>query len=157
MDKSFDDLFNEFFKPKSSFDMFSSWMNEANQMFKMFQNPSNNSFNERLEDEMEKALGKPDEVIYYTEKGYYFQKSIWHTKEGDIIKTLMSDDPKFFGDDIKYESFVKPKIKPEVPTESLEVQLQKALDREDYEKAAEIRDLMNPPKKKRGRPKKSEK
>jgi protein-arginine kinase activator protein McsA len=36
----------------------------------------------------------------------------------------------------------------------LELQLEEALEREDYERAAEIRDLLNPPKRRRkGRPK----
>lgn len=163
MDKSFDDLFNEFFKPKSNFDLFNTWMNEAKNMFNMFQNPINNSFNDSLEDEMEKALGQPDEILYYTEKDIYFEKRIWHTKQGDIIKTVMSDDPTVFGEGVKFEKVprgkeaLKEAVKKAAKEKPLDLQLQEALEKEDYEKAAEIRDLMNPPKKKRGRPKKLEK
>lgn len=150
MDKSFDELFNEFFNPRSSFDAFEKMREDAKKFFDSVFKASGISTNDdKFQKEVEKALGEPDEIKHYTEGGLYFQKRIWHTKEGAIIETLMSDDPSYFGDTAIFEKKV---TKPEKP---LDLQLQEALEKEDYEKAAEIRDLMNPPKKKRGRPKKS--
>lgn len=152
MDKSFDELFNEFFNPRSSFDAFEKMREDAKKFFDSVFKASGISTNdEKLQKEVENALGEPDEIKHYTENGLYFQKRIWYTKEGAIIETLMSDDPNYFGDMAIFEKKV---TKPEKP---LDLQLQEALEKEDYEKAAEIRDLMKPPKKKRGRPKKVEK
>jgi hypothetical protein len=151
MNKNFDDLFNEFFKRNSPFGDFKTWMNDAESIFKMFGHALNDSFDESLEQELEKNLGKPDEVRYFTQNGMYFEKSIWHTQNGDMVKTVMSDDPKVFGDNIEFEDENVPSKKKEKP---LELQLEEALEREDYERAAEIRDLLNPPKRRRkGRPK----
>jgi hypothetical protein len=151
MNKNFDDLFNEFFKRNSPFGDFKTWMNDAESIFKMFGHALNDSFDESLEQEFEKNLGKPDEVRYFTQNGMYFEKSIWHTQNGDMVKTVMSDDPKVFGDNIEFEDENVPSKKKEKP---LELQLEEALEREDYERAAEIRDLLNPPKRRRkGRPK----
>jgi hypothetical protein len=151
MDKNFDDLFNEFFKRNSPFGDFKTWMNDAESIFKMFGHALNDSFDESLEQEFEKNLGKPDEVRYFTQNGMYFEKSIWHTKNGDMVKTVMSDDPSVFGDNIEFEDENVSTKKKEKP---LELQLEEALEREDYERAAEIRDLLNPPKRRRkGRPK----
>jgi hypothetical protein len=150
MDKNFDDLFNEFFKRNSPFGDFKTWMNDAESIFKMFGHALNDSFDESLEQELEKNLGKPDEVRYFTQNGMYFEKSIWHTQNGDMVKTVMSDDPSVFGDNIEFEDENISTKKKEKP---LELQLEEALEREDYERAAEIRDLLNPPKRRRGRPK----
>jgi hypothetical protein len=151
MDKNFDDLFNEFFKRNSPFGDFKTWMNDAESIFKMFGHALNDSFDESLEQEFEKNLGKPDEVRYFTQNGMYFEKSIWHTQNGDMVKTVMSDDPSVFGDNIEFEDENVSTKKKEKP---LELQLEEALEREDYERAAEIRDLLNPPKRRRkGRPK----
>jgi hypothetical protein len=154
MDKSFDELFNEFFNPRSSFDAFEKMREDAKKFFEsVFKASSMSTNDENLQKEVEKALGEPDEIKYYAENGFYFEERIWHTKEGSITETIMSDDPNLFPDISVFEKKTKPK-KEEKP---LELQLKEALEKEDYEKAAEIRDLMNPPKKKRGRPKKVEK
>ena len=78
--------------------------------------------------------------------------------QGDLVKLIASDDPemeKKVKENMNRTKAKRPtKVKAEKP---LDVQLEEALKNEDYEKAAQIRDLINPPKKKRGRPKKSEK
>jgi hypothetical protein len=153
MDKSFDELFNEFFNPRSNFDAFEKMREEAKNFFDSVFKASGMSTNdEDLQKEVEKALGEPDEIKHYVQGGLYFEKRIWHTKEGMITETIMSDDPNYFGGTAIFE-----KPAPKKPEKPLELQLQEALEKEDYEKAAEIRDLMSPPKKKRGRPKKVEK
>jgi protein-arginine kinase activator protein McsA len=49
----------------------------------------------------------------------------------------------------------KKKPSQKVVEKTLEIQLQEALEVEDFEKAAQLRDLINPPKRK-GRPRKTE-
>ena len=155
MNKTFDDLFNKFFKHNSPFGGFKTWMNDAESIFKMFGHALNDNFDDSLEEEIQKNLGTPDEVKHFTQNGMYFEKSIWHTETGDIFKTVMSDDPSIFGDNIKFDG---EEVLSKKKEKSLETQLKEALESENYERAAEIRDLLNPPKRtRRGRPKKLDK
>lgn len=153
MNKNFDDLFNEFFKRNSPFGDFKTWMNDADSIFKMFGHALNDKFDDSIEEEIQKNLGVPDEVKHFTENGMYFEKSIWHTETGDIVKMIMSDEPSVFGDNIEFDG---EEVLSKKKEKSLETQLKEALESENYERAAEIRDLLNPPKKRRkGRPKKT--
>ena len=153
MDKSFDDLFNEFFgkKNKSSEDRFSKMRDEAKKIIEMLGNfrGINNSIDEDIERMMDQNLGEPDEVINFQDGDLFFEKRIWHTPTGDFVKVIVTDKP------LSKEKPVVKKSK-KVVEKPLQQQLDEAIANEDYEKAAQIRDLMNPPKK-RGRPKKSEK
>ena len=149
MDKSFDDLFNEFFGKKN--DNFSKMREEARKIIEMLGNihETNGSIDENIERMMDQNLGEPDEVINFQDGELFFEKRIWHTPTGDFVKVIVTDKPL---------SEEKPMIKKskKVVEKPLQQQLDEAIANEDYEKAAQIRDLMNPPKKK-GRPKKSEK
>jgi len=153
MDKSFDDLFNEFFGKKNNKfeDRFSKMREEARKIIEMLGNihETNGSIDENIERMMDQNLGKPDEVVHFQDGEIFFEKRIWHTPTGDLVKIIVTDRPF---------SKEKPQHKPakKVDDKSLQQQLDEAIANEDYEKAAKIRDLMNPPKK-RGRPKKSEK
>jgi hypothetical protein len=149
MDKSFDDLFNEFFgkKNKSSEDRFSKMRDEAKKIIEMLVNfrGINNSIDEDIERMMDQNLGEPDEVINFQDGDLFFEKRIWHTPTGDFVKVIVTDKPL---------SNEKAKPTKKVAEKPLQQQLDEAIATEDYEKAAKIRDLMNPPKKK-GRPKKN--
>lgn len=149
MDKSFDDLFNEFFGKKN--DNFSKMREEARKIIEMLGNihETNGSIDENIERMMDQNLGEPDEVINFQDGELFFEKRIWHTPTGDFVKVIVTDKP------LSKEKPVVKKSK-KVVEKPLQQQLDEAIDNEDYEKAAQIRDLMNPPKK-RGRPKKSEK
>jgi hypothetical protein len=126
----------------------------------MFNSSNITNFSNEEGEQMVEKLGKPDKIRYFTDKGVYIEEKIWHTDKGDFVSRLASDNPKFFGENISFENISFENIsfenitKPKKPEKSLEFQLKEALEKEDYEKAAEIRDLINPPKKKRGRPKK---
>lgn len=145
MDKTFDDLFNDFFGNKESSD-FSKYQEEAKKLLdnitKSLGDMNLRPFNKEFGDTFDASLGKPDEIIDTNENGLFKRKSIWHTNTGDIVKLEISSKPF----DISVES---------TPILSLEEELKIALENEDYEKAASIRDKMNPPIKKRGRPKKN--
>jgi hypothetical protein len=160
MDKSFDDLFNEFFKNNSMEDRFARMREEAKRMIDLltnFKDLGDINVNEDVEKVMDGELGEPDEIEYFQDGDMYFERRVWHMPHGDLVKLIASDDPemeKKVKENMNQTKAKRPtKVKPEKP---LDVQLEEALAKEDYEKAAQIRDLMNPPKK-RGRPKKSEK
>jgi excinuclease UvrABC helicase subunit UvrB len=141
MAKNFDDYFNEFFDDFSDENSPEEIKKEALKIIEMLKNldDSIGNIDEEAEKSIDDELGEPHEIQYYMENNLYFEKKIWHCKEGEMVKLTVSDKP------IKTEENIK----------SLEEQLDEAVKNEDYETAAAIRDLINPPKKKRGRPKKN--
>jgi hypothetical protein len=141
MDKTFDDLFNEFLKRNKEIigdNTTSTFKNEAKKLIDMIKNFE--SVGDELDKKMELTLGKPDRIETYSDGIFFFENRVWHTPNGDIVKLIVSDNPNNLKE----------------PEKSLQEQLDEAIANEEYEKAAQIRDLMNPPKK-IGRPKKSEK
>jgi excinuclease UvrABC helicase subunit UvrB len=83
-------------------------------------------------DELNETLGEPDKLENYEENGVYFQKQIWNTKHGQVIKTILSDVP-----------FNKEKSKKREIKIPLEVQLETAVKNEEYELAAKLRDRIS--------------
>jgi excinuclease UvrABC helicase subunit UvrB len=141
MDKTFDDLFNEFLKRNKEIigdDTTSTFKNEAKKLIDMIKNFE--SVGDELDKKMDLTLGKPDRIETYSDGILFFENRVWHTPNGDIVKVIILDNPNNLKE----------------PEKSLQEQLDEAIANEEYEKAAQIRDLMNPPKK-IGRPKKSEK
>jgi hypothetical protein len=125
--ENFDDLFNEFLGKNEENDEFLT--NEAKKIIDMIDgfkniNPDGiytGSELDKLDDELDNKLGEPDKIEYSTDGEMYFEKRMWYKPLGVIVKTLISDEP----------------LEPELP---LEKQLQKAIEVEDYELAAELRD-----------------
>lgn len=131
----FDSLFNDFMNDKSN-----NKKNEAeNFMDKLFNKLNNNSdvSDRDLFDHIKglknlaSSLGEPDNVISYEEDGMYYQKMVWETEHGKVIKTVMSEVPF---SEVKIKATVK---KPRIP---LEQQLETAVKEENYELAAKLRD-----------------
>lgn len=154
MEKSFDDLYNEFFRRKTNSlnknekelrgDELREELKRMIDFFTGFKdvNPLNGGeFDKIVED-----LGDPDIIEYFTEGYYYVERKIWYLEDGRVVFKEMTSDRPFVVDVVK-EEVIAPIEK------SLEEQLDEALANEEYEQAAKIRDLINPPKK-RGRPKK---
>ena len=94
MDKSFDDLFNEFFgkKNKGMDDQFSKMREEARKIIEMLGNihESNGSIDENIEHMMDQNLGNPDEIINFQDGDLFFEKRIWHTPTGDLVKVIVT-------------------------------------------------------------------
>lgn len=122
MSKTFDELYNEFLnnknklvkvkKPKNKQqDVVSNMLTDAENLEKYIKN-----------------LGKPDKIEFYHEDGVFFEKRIWHTEHGDIVKIIFSDEPPF-------NMFPNSK--------SLEEKLSEAIADENYERAAALRDEIN--------------
>jgi protein-arginine kinase activator protein McsA len=139
--KTFDDLFNEFFKRhniKPEDKIGDNLKDEAKKMIDMLTNLKNfennldediQNIDEDIEKSIDEELGKPDKIEFFNEGDLFFERRIWHTPNGDLIKLLISDDPTL----INTPKFEKP----------LQEQLDEAVAEENYEKAAAIRDKMN--------------
>ena len=74
------------------------------------------------------ALGKPDKIEFYNEDDLFFEKRMWYTDKGTLVKLIIMDDPLF-----KTAIIEKP----------LTEQLNEAIENEDFEKAAKLRDKIN--------------
>jgi excinuclease UvrABC helicase subunit UvrB len=140
MNNSFDDLFNDFLggdlnnnkKQKKNTKKTDSGIESV---IKALTNFSESSSDLELSNSIDDNLGEPSEIRYYEEDGFYFVEQIWETEFGVIKKTLVSDTP-LHGEETKIE-----------PT--LEEQLEEAVENEDYEKAAKLRDSIKKEKKKK--------
>ena len=136
MSNLFDDLFSQFFGKKNNKKESEKKHNSENEL-----NPNpNNKFNdiEKLIDllsnsngldesvfsqKMDQELGEPNSVEYYEEDGMYFERKTWKgVFGGDVIKTAISDHP------FKKEN------------KTLDELLLEAIDSENYEEAARLRD-----------------
>lgn len=139
--KSFDELFNEFFKrhninPEDKIS--DNLRDEAKKVIDILTKIKNldedlHSMDEELEKSIDEDLGKPDKIEFFNEDNLFYERRTWHTENGDLIKLIISDDPTL----INAPKFEKP----------LQEQLDEAVAEENYEKAAAIRDKMNPKKK----------
>ena len=86
-----------------------------------------------VEEELDIEMGEPNQVQYFEDGGMYFKRSIWEIKDkGELIKLEVSDLP----------------FEESIPKKSLEELLVDAIEEENYEKAAEIRDEIKKMKKK---------
>ena len=132
MDKSFDELFNEFFKRKKSKskDGFENSITDMHK--KIIDMLSNFTPNDNIENIIENKFNdittKPDKIEFYNEGDMFFEKRTWHTKDGDLIKIIITDEPYL-------------QVTP-APQKSLEEKLEEAVKNEEYMKAATIRDLI---------------
>lgn len=139
--KTFDELFNDFFKRnifKSETKRTDELKEEAKKMIDILNKMNDietkmNEIDESIEKNIDDNLGKPDKIEFFNENDLFFERRTWHTETGDLIKLIVSDDPTFGK---------TPKI-----TKTLQQQLDEAIEVEDYEKAAAIRDKMQKKKK----------
>ncbi len=73
-------------------------------------------------------MGPPDKIQYSNKGNLFFETKIWHTEQGDIVKQTITEDSS---------------IKLAPPIRNLQKELADAIENEDYEKAAIIRDEIN--------------
>lgn len=136
MNKTFNELFDEFFKRnniKPEDKINDNIKDNAMKMIDMLTNFKEvPKIDENQELEMDEKLGKPDKIEFFNEGDVFFERRIWHTPKGDIEKLIFSNDPTLI---------VKPV---EV---SLQEKLEIAVSEEDFEQAAIIRDEMKKKKK----------
>ncbi len=128
MDKTFNELFDEFFKKQNEVNnIIGDIKEETKRIIDILAKiQDSTSIDEAIEFELDKTLGKPDKIEFYNENGLYYEKRIWHTPNGDMVKLIVTDDPTLI-------------IAPPEP-KTLKQQLDEAIESEDYEKAAIIRD-----------------
>ncbi len=137
MDKSFDDLFNEFLNNKEE-EKKDSMSEESKRIMDIIKTlTSNKNIDESTENFIDITLGEPDSIETYSDGLVNFEKRVWHTPTGDIVKIIMSD----IQDDFSPIQNKPIKKETSVP-KSLQEQLDEAISNEEYERAAKIRDLM---------------
>jgi hypothetical protein len=129
MFNEFDDLFDKYFNNND--DPFKRMRNLVNRL-NDFESIDDNGGNPH-----ERELGEPDEVTEFNENGYTFRRSVWDTEGGSIVKVEMVSSPLDIG-------FTAKRDKNGL---SLDAKLKIAIENEDYEKAAELRDKINGKKK----------
>ena len=138
MSNKFDDLFNEFFeegsneKPKKNSD--TEKMTRLLNILSKSETPDIDSIQN-----IDNTLGEPDFIDYYEEDGFFYKKQIWITKMGRVIKKVMSDVP-FKDEHVEPRFFREPIKQPKKTQKPLEVLLDEAVIKEDYELAATLRD-----------------
>jgi hypothetical protein len=121
MRKTFDELYNEFLL--KTLDIFKNDTESLNAQETDMINMLTDA------EELEKYinnLGKPNQIEFYNEGNVFFEKRTWNTEHGDIVKLIVSDEPFI---DLSYQE-----------SKSLEEKLADAVEEENYEKAAKIRD-----------------
>jgi len=137
MDKTFNELFDEFFKKNNinpSDKIADSIKGDAKKMIDMLTRVKNvDNIDEEVEKQIDTELGKPDKIEFFNKGNVFFERRIWHTQNGDIVKLLVTDEPTL-------------KVAP-APEKSLKEQLDEAVEAEQFEKAAAIRDEMKRQKK----------
>jgi hypothetical protein len=137
MDKSFNELFDEFFKRnniKPNDKLSDVAKDNAKQMIDMLTNSKDvENIDETTEKEIDATLGKPDKIEFYNEGPVFFERRIWHTPNGDLVKLIVTDEPTLNASP--------------VPEKDLKEQLAEAVATEQFEKAAAIRDEIKKRKK----------
>lgn len=136
---TFDELFDEFFneknekgkdkkkrKPKSKHEDFGDELSSLMNTLSNFRQITDSDEQYEIENE----FGDPHKIEFFEEEGLFFKRSIWEVEDGEVVKLEVSDQP-FQVEELK----------------TLEELLQDALETENYELAAEIRDEMNKNKK----------
>lgn len=137
MDKTFNELFNEFFKrnninPEDK--LTEEEKNNAKQMLELLTRGGDNpKIDEDEEKEIDEQLGKPDKIEFFNEGDTFFERRIWKTPLGEIQKLVFSKD----------QSLILPPQEPK----DLQKELDAAVENEEFEKAAAIRDEIKKRKK----------
>lgn len=130
----FNDLFNDFFNKKSK--NTNPLNDELRKLMETISNFKAIDNEQKLEEEIDKELGKPSEIEEHIKDGVHYKKLTWITPHGKFVKIIITDSD---------EEIITPK-------KSLEVQLQEAVKSENYELAVKLRDKIkasNKPKKTR--------
>ncbi len=128
----FESLFEKYFGKSEETEYNYDELNKFNEMIEKL-NELTDSFNltdggiEPDEDE----LGDPDKVIFFEENGFSFQKTTWNVEGGQIVKVEMISSPIDNPNSVSYEE-----------------QLKLAIETEDYEEAAKLRDIISDDKNK---------
>lgn len=136
MDKTFNELFDEFFKRNNinpNDKLTGKTKDNAKKMLDLLTNPKNiEHIDEEVEKQIDLTLGTPDKVEFFNEGSIFFERKTWNTPTGDLIKLIVTDDPSL-------------KIAPQ--PQNLQKEMEKAVENEEFEKAALIRDKIKKIKK----------
>tara|TARA_B110000211_G_C13773924_1_gene418760 strand:- start:119 stop:532 length:414 start_codon:yes stop_codon:yes gene_type:complete len=128
----FESLFEKYFgKSKRSeidseeLDNFAEMIEKLNEITDSF-NLTDSGF-----DPDEDELGEPEDIIFFEENGFSFQKTTWNAEGGKIVKVEMISSPIDRPKSVNYEK-----------------KLKLAIEAENYEEAAKLRDKISSDKNK---------
>jgi excinuclease UvrABC helicase subunit UvrB len=128
----FNDLFNDFFNRRNK--NVNPLHDELRKLMETIANFKSIENEKKLEQEIDKELGKPTHIEELINDGVHYKKLTWVTAHGKFVKIIVTDAE---------EETVKPRVK----TKPLEEQLQEAVEAENYELAIELRDKIKAAKK----------
>jgi hypothetical protein len=144
MDKSFDDLFNQFFggkrNKKNSDDKPTDFNKAKNENIKKMIDMISNMeevTGSHIAGQIDDGLGEPNQVEYYEEDGMYFEKKTWKVFGGEMVKVIMSDEP--------FNEYAEENKESQL---TLQEQLEDAVKNENYEMAAKLMGLIKKEEKK---------
>ena len=133
MYKNFDDLYEDFFNPESD-KIPDIPENDMLAILNIISNITNtNPLDEFIQDGDTPPSGPPDQVEYYFEDGYNYEKSTWYTSNGDVVQLIIQHPDDYTGMDYPQKKKEK----------TLQERLDEALVNEDYLLAARLRDEIN--------------
>ena len=137
MFNSFDDLFNDFFNRKKI--VSNPLHEEIKKLIETVANFKKVQNDAKLEQEIDKELGKPSTIEERIEDGLLYKKLTWFTPYGHFVKIVVSDAEE--------TDYVPKKPTRRVKEKSLEEQLKEAVEAENYELAIQLRDKIKKEKK----------
>lgn len=123
-DKFFDDFFNERFNKISKMKMSEEERLNLMNILSSFKDITN--IDENIEKNIDDSLGEPDKIERFKDGDLFFEKRIWKTSDGELVKLIVTDNQE--------------NMKTVITDEDLKEQQAQAIAVEDYMKAAAIRD-----------------
>lgn len=122
MFEDFDELYNKYFGKRYPSDRMKEIMDMMNKLNEGIEFGGLSD----LENDFNNELGEPTSVDKFEENGYVFERTTWDTEHGKMMKVELlyrvGDEPK--------------------PELTLEEKLQLAIEEENYEEAAKLRDII---------------
>lgn len=138
MTDKFDDLFNDFLGKNNKKKILKKDENQEFDAEKEEQIKGLINMLDNIEhvDSIDEQLGEPNKIESFEEDGFHFEKRTWYAFGGELVKVVMVDIP--------YTTITQEKP---VNSQTLEELLVEAVENEDYEIAANIRDEIKKQKK----------
>lgn len=137
MKKTFYEFIRKFFNKKQPPNVDTAIKNEMKKIIEVLSNIRTVSdVDDEIQREIDRSLGMPHKIEFFTENDLTYEKTIWHTPDGDIVKITVHHQPitPVCSVNMVIDSFAP------LDDKSLEEKLADAVKEERYETAARLRD-----------------
>lgn len=139
----FNDLFNDFFNKRNK--NVNPLHDELRKLMETIANFKAIENDKKLEQEIDKELGKPSLIEERIEDGVHYRKLTWFTPQGKFVRIIVSDvNADENAEPMMGEKYAEVRKK---HSKSLEKRLEEAVQAEDYELAIKLRDEIKAAKK----------